>query len=336
MDQIEQIEETIREKQKAIKYDLRSYSVSHLVEQFQFGELYIPQYQRGLVWKKSIQSRFIESLILGLPVSSITIAYTDDYRAEVIDGVQRVKTLESFVNDDLKLEGLEDLEVLNGLFFSSFPRSQQRKFLSRSISVIALSEEMSHEFRLSLFERINFGSSLKSSHELRQVLLDGPFIDLVRELASRDIFESTINVTSFMRRRKDSEDIIIKFFCLSNDLPLYRGNMNKFLDSCVKKYNYNFQRNIFESEFERTIIFVNKYFKDLFYDKKIKFSRGLFDSIFVGVNLALRENPNLSPNDLGWINSDEFLSKIKNHAIQSPKVIKERVNFVKDTLLGRN
>ncbi|MGY8838563.1 MAG: DUF262 domain-containing protein [Enterobacterales bacterium] len=280
----EQVEDQIRAKQKSIRYDIRSHSISDLINRFQHGDLYIPHYQRNFVWTKKSQSIFIESIIIGLPTSSLFFAYTSDFRAEVVDGVQRLRTLEAFVNDDLKLTSLKELSIINGLYFKDLPKGQKKKFLSRAINVITLAEETSFAVRMEIFLRMNSGGVAKNSHDMRLALLDGAFIDTVRELADRDTFKSSINLSSFMKSRKENEEFLLRFICLSNFLDKYRGNMSKFIDLCINDLNENFDREHLIKEIDSTSIFVNKYLSDLFSNSKMKINKSIFDSIFVGVN----------------------------------------------------
>ena len=94
-EQIEAAEMEIREKQKAVDYDTKQYPVEVLVKKYAEGleddtnELYIPDYQRQMIWEEARQSKFIESIILGLPSPYIFVAdlrpkddYIDDLRDE--------------------------------------------------------------------------------------------------------------------------------------------------------------------------------------------------------------------------------------------------------------
>ncbi|MHC5595918.1 MAG: DUF262 domain-containing protein, partial [Nostoc sp.] len=71
-DQREAAEAEIREKQKIVDYDTKEYPVEVLVQKYRDGldedinELYIPDYQREMIWEESRQSKFIESIMLGL------------------------------------------------------------------------------------------------------------------------------------------------------------------------------------------------------------------------------------------------------------------------------
>ena len=110
-DEQEFAEAEIREKQKVVDYDTKEYPVEVLVQKYRKGldedinELYIPDYQRDMVWTEARQSKFIESLLLGLPIPYIFVAdlrpeqedeEEDLGRLEIVDGTQRIRTLDSF------------------------------------------------------------------------------------------------------------------------------------------------------------------------------------------------------------------------------------------------
>ncbi|MEG4803384.1 DUF262 domain-containing protein [Microcoleus sp. ARI1-B5] len=135
-EQREAAEAEIREKQKTVDYDTKEYPVEVLVQKYRDGldedtsELYIPDYQRDMIWEETRQSKFIESLLLGLPIPFIFVAdlrpkQEDDEddlaRLEIVDGTQRIRTLDRFIHNDLKLCGLEKLKKLNNFKFSDLP-----------------------------------------------------------------------------------------------------------------------------------------------------------------------------------------------------------------------
>ena len=73
------------------------YPVDALVKRIRENAIYVPAFQRGYVWNQHQASRFIESLLLGLPVPAIFLSKeVDTSRMLVIDGQQRLKTLEYF------------------------------------------------------------------------------------------------------------------------------------------------------------------------------------------------------------------------------------------------
>ncbi|MCP4698255.1 MAG: DUF262 domain-containing protein [Gammaproteobacteria bacterium] len=327
----EELDSQIRDKQKSIRYDLRSYSTRMVVEQFQNGEFYIPLYHREGVWNKKFQSLFIESVIIGLPASTLFIARTGDGRQEIIDGAQRIKTLEEYVNGDIKLTGLEELSVLNDTAFFDLPRSKREKFKDRAISFITLSDDTPYKTRLEIFHRMNAGSAARTS--LKMDLLAGPFTDFIREIAENPIFNDALNLSNFMKIRGERDELVLRFFALSDSLERYRGNMISFLNRYFTEAADDFDRDRMSHEFERTCIFVNKYLRDIFHSKERKVSKMMFDSVFVGVNLALKENSDLIPGSLSWISKSDYKIHTMVHAAQTCSRVRNRILYVKERLL---
>lgn len=66
--EIDAAEEQIVELSKRIEFYLTEYSVELLSNKMKSGDFVIPEYQREFTWDPQRQSRFIESLLLGLPI----------------------------------------------------------------------------------------------------------------------------------------------------------------------------------------------------------------------------------------------------------------------------
>ena len=85
-----------------VRYEITSYGADYVVSDFvsrlQRSDIIIPSFQRDYVWRLPEASRFVESILLGLPVPGIFLAKdVDSNRLLVIDGQQRLKTLQFFL-----------------------------------------------------------------------------------------------------------------------------------------------------------------------------------------------------------------------------------------------
>ena len=96
----------IKSQQRQINYDTKDYTVELVIKKFQDDDFFIPDYQRGFVWKDKNKSAFIESVLLGLPIPFMFFADCEDGRLEIIDGAQRVRTLRAFYEGWLTLSDL--------------------------------------------------------------------------------------------------------------------------------------------------------------------------------------------------------------------------------------
>ena len=94
-------EAQMRDLQRDVDYDTKDFTIDYIIQEFQKGTFYIPKYQRKFVWDDKRRRRFIESALLGLPIPFLFLAEMEDGLLEIVDGAQRIQTLEQFVNDDL-------------------------------------------------------------------------------------------------------------------------------------------------------------------------------------------------------------------------------------------
>ena len=148
--------------QKSISYDYRTKDYPLEVIRTKFGQennpqatLYIPNYQRKFVWKPDRQSKFIESVLLGTPLTPFLVAEDENNRLEIIDGSQRIQTLVRFCNNELSLITLKILSSLNSAKFSDLPRRLQRFIENRDFRVIVLNNKADISIRKDIYNRLN-------------------------------------------------------------------------------------------------------------------------------------------------------------------------------------
>lgn len=347
-EQKEAAEAQIREKQKPIDYDTKEYPVEILVQKYLDGrdsdtnELFIPDYQREIAWDEPRQSKFIESVLLGLPIPYIFVADISDPendlgRLEIVDGTQRIRTLAMFLNNELKLQKLEKLDKLNEFTYADLPLARQRRFNRTTLRMIQLTEKADEEVRRDMFERINTGSVELVDMEKRRGILQGPFLSLIEDLSKQDKFRQLCSFSEVSIRRREPEEFVLRFFAYLNNYENFERRVNEFLNEYLKQHNNDdLNREKMTQEFQSMLDFVKEYFPNGFSKSRThsRTPRIRFEAISVGVALALRENPNLKPASMEWLNSKKFKEYTTSDASNSrPKVIR-RVEYVRDQLLG--
>lgn len=342
----------IREKQKPVDYDTKEYPVEILVQKYMEGqdddtnELFIPDYQREMAWDEARQSKFIESVLLGLPIPYIFVAdihgeENDLARLEIIDGSQRIRTLARFVDNQLILSGLKKLKALNDFTFTDLPLARQRRFKRTTIRMIQLSENADEEIRRDIFERINTGSVELNEMEKRRGILRGSFLELLEELSENSKFRHLCLFNKAAIDRREPQEFVLRFFAFLNNYNNFHGNkVNEFLDEYLKTVNEDekFDREKMQIEFLSMLYFVEQYFPKGFrqgkdYNKTT--TRIKFESLSIGVALALREKNNLIPKSTNWINSQEFKKNTSADGSSSRLKVIKRIEYVRDQLLGK-
>jgi len=352
-EQREAAEAEIREKQKIVDYDTKEYPVEVLVQKYRDGlnedinELYIPDYQREMIWEDSRQSKFIESIMLGLPIPYIFVAdlrpkddddSDDEARLEIVDGTQRIRTLDRFINNELKLCELDKLQKLNDFKFKDLPLARRRRFNRATIRMIVLTDKADEETRRDLFERINTGSVELNDMEKRRGISPGPFVNLLEELAKDPKFRKLCPFSKTLVNKREPEEFVLRFFAYLNNYNKFERRVNLFLNEYLEKYNHTgIDREAMRNEFHAMLNFVEQYLPNGFSKKEghVKTPRIRFEAISVGVALAVREKSDLKPKSINWLDSPEFKDYTTSDASNSrPKVIK-RIEYVRDQLLGK-
>lgn len=327
----------IRQRQSDVAYDTKDFTVAYLIQAFQEDHFYIPDYQRKFVWDEKRQRRFIESVVLGLPIPFLFIAEMGDGRLEIVDGAQRVQTLESFVNGDLVLKQLEKLPALNGFAFGDLPDSQQRKFSNRALRMIVLDESTALEVRQDIFDRLNTGPLTAKASEIRKGALGGALYGVVQECAKNKKFLALCPISESVRRRGEAEELVLRFFAYSDIYLEFRHDVADFLDAYVRDRRSSFDAQEMRNRFLRMIDFVAKHFPNGFAKTSTSATtpRVRFEAISVGVHLALASEPLLNPTSLEWLNSEEFKRQTTTHASNSGPKLRARIEFVRNSLLAR-
>src|ERR1051326_2432130 len=119
--QVDAAEAQISEQSKRIEFYLTEYSVELLASKMAKGDFEIPLYQREDTWEPERKSRFIESLLMGLPIPFLFFWEKSEGKLEIVDGSQRLRTIHQFILGDLKLGELDVLTELEGMRFRDLP-----------------------------------------------------------------------------------------------------------------------------------------------------------------------------------------------------------------------
>jgi hypothetical protein len=344
--QVDAAETQIVELSKRIEFYLTEYSVELLANKMNSRDFVIPEYQRAFTWESKRQSKFIESLLLGLPIPFLFFwERPDDGKLEIVDGSQRLRTIASFVKSELRLEALESLTHLSGFTFGELPESRQRKIKNRSIRGIVLNEHADEQARFDLFERINTGSKAANKAEVRRGALTGAFMELVSELAKSPQFVALAPVSDNREKARARDELVTRFFAYGDGLNDYKDRPGEFLFNYVKRMNAAFDKDpslaaSYKSKFDTTMQFVERIFPHGFRKgangKATPNAR--FEAIAIGSRQAIEARNSLLSgqpvNVLPWLNSEEFAEITGADGANAKARLQGRMNFVRDKLLG--
>lgn len=251
-------------------------SFNELLDMHKSGELTIrPAYQRLFRWSEAQQSRFIESLLLEMPIPPLYVIEVDDNVYELIDGLQRISTYLHFrgahperlaedgTHKSLVLEECDILPSLNGLRFDDLPTAHQIKLKRHFVRVEVIRKESDPRLRYYMFKRLNTGGAILSDQEVRNCtirLLSDTFNNFLDELASNSAF---ITCTDFVSQNKKDQmflsELVLRFFAFKNKRDEYKHIVSEFLTDYMEhvsdpqatapRFDYATERPLFEKTF---------------------------------------------------------------------------------------
>lgn len=328
-------------------------SFRELISMYDENELVKPELQRKYVWDKKMASRFIESILLGLPVPSVFFAQARGQKL-IVDGYQRIMTVYDYVrgiwSEDNKSFKLTNSIAINSKWrnksFSELDIEDQRRIRSTTIHAIIFEQKKPEDNDSSLyqiFERINTGGKNLTPQEIRNCIYQGTLNSLLIELNENSTWRFLLNIKESDSRMGDIE-LILRFFALKTD---------KILKSEAKQISLKQSLNDFMSEnreaspeiihqlredFISTIEIVKESFgKNAFknYSGKQfsnKIHPAIYDAVMIGTYYARNELGDLvkfdEPTHISILKYDEFKEAISNRTTNVDNIIK-RVNIVK-------
>ena len=213
--------------------------ISQLVSRIGYGEIDLaPDFQRLLVWDRERQSRLIESLLLRIPIPLFYVAADEKDTWSVVDGVQRMSTINHYVTGRFPLSHLEYLTHLNGLHHGKLPRPMQRRISETQLIVNVIEPSTPSEVMFNVFHRINtFGQPL-TGQEIRNALYSGPIRGFLKDLADSAEFTKATD-WSISKSRMGDRECVLRFlaFFIKPPEEYLVNNLDSYLINAVKTIN---------------------------------------------------------------------------------------------------
>lgn len=206
-------------------------TVGQLVEMLEYNEIMVPKFQRlPNLWDLKKKSRFIESLMLNLPIPLFYFDESGDKIWRVIDGLQRISTLEHFILGDrdttsignnkgaFKLENLEFKKEFDGKTWKELPRDVQRRINTVQVTINLIGKGTPEIVKYNIFSRINQGGIELKPQEIRTALFQGYKNDFVTDLVTfsktqqngTSLFDIA-TAHSVKNERQEKSDFITRF-----------------------------------------------------------------------------------------------------------------------------
>lgn len=250
-------------------------SLNELFDMYLSDELDITSaYQRLFCWNEGARSRFIESLLLQMPVPPIYVIETEEGKYELINGLQRFSSylhlrgeLEAPHFDPpihkgnfLELKECNIVNSLNGITWHDLPTILQIKLKRTFIRVHVVKKTSDNVFKYHMFKRLNACGDLFSEQQIRDCiirLIDSTFNDCIIRLSSDKNFKNCIShISERQTFEAFDQELVLRFFALKNYRKNFKHDVGCFLTEYMEKvsakeiqFNYDENRTCFEKTF---------------------------------------------------------------------------------------
>lgn len=224
-------------------------NIGQLVELLEDSQILIPKYQRlPNLWSDTKKSRFIESLMLGLPIPLFYFDESETKKWYVVDGLQRMSTLEHFIlgigtignhKEKFRLKNLEYLTDYNDKTWDELPKFIKRSINTNQVTINLIGKGTPDEVKYTIFSRINQGDVPLKPQEIRTALFQGYRIDFLEKLISKEteigkLFHK-VTGNSIKPKRQEDLDFISRFIAFYlQDFGTYEPDMDRFVTTGTK------------------------------------------------------------------------------------------------------
>ncbi|MCI8946524.1 MAG: DUF262 domain-containing protein [Lachnospiraceae bacterium] len=304
---------------KLIRVDTKPFSIKQINEMIEDEDIDLsPDFQRGFVWNDiTRKSRLIESLLLRIPIPVFYFAQDGEGKFQVVDGVQRLTVISSFMKNEFRLKNLEYLVECNGKYFKKENAKSDcledmyvRRIEQTQLFINVIDPQTPGKVKYDIFKRINTGGKVLNAQEIRNCLANAQTREFLHELSGSEHFLHATRKSINGARMADDELVLrfIAFYLIDHKVITneYKGGMDDLLDDTVDVLNIlevekfkEIRQHFFQAMDNAFYLFEDKAFRKANYVNK---------SLFLGISRALCD---ITPDRIQEKDKDKIASQVQ-------------------------
>jgi|GEM_PF-235368 len=313
--------------------------------------------RKANLWNNDKQSRLIESILVKFPLPAFYFDGSDDNKWLVVDGLQRLSSLDNYVNKQLfGLQGLEFLTQFEGYKFNQLPGYLQRRIEEFEITAYVIAAGTPKVLKFNVFKRINTGGLILTSQEIRNALNQGRPSEFVKRLAELKSFKLATNYSISEDRMLDQEFVtrFLAFYMFDIEVE-YNSDLEYFLNSAMD-HLYSLDDSTFdfiEKDFDKSmkaslLIFGDDAFRKRYHrnDRRKPINKALFDSWSVSLAKLSKSEIDILGSQRGklqdcfirLLNTDELFNKSITSATGDKSRVRKRfaeINVIVQSIITK-
>ena len=254
----------LRIKDKEINIpSYENYDEDNNFDTYSEEDIEIKPFQRNYVWTEKQKDRLLESIFLEYPMPTIFLITRKDGTFAVLDGQQRLTTIQKFMDDDHPLgkyfEELEEKgfyihkrEKISGKTYKELPEAVKRKFKNYRIPATIIKPVIGENSAgngktilessaiYTIFERLNSGGTQLTPHEVRMAAFAGELIDYFVGLNKDERWRSLYGGQPNKRSR--DHELLTRIFAMYMYRDNYKGSPKEYLNDFCEEYKDNLDK----------------------------------------------------------------------------------------------
>jgi len=316
------------------------FDVDGLVKRFDRGTIYRPEFQSNFIWTWSQASKFIESILLGLPIPSVFLFREEEtQKLLIVDGLQRLTTLHAFEKGrfphNAKIFKLKDVKSrFEGKTLDELEEDDKRRFEDSIIHAMIIQQmepDDGNSSIFNIFERLNSNGTPLQPQEIRAAVYNGAFEKMLDKAnnvpAWREIFGPK------HKRAKDQE-LILRFLALRFARKNYSSPMKGFLNDFMGRNRNQDEAQLanYEEAFSNSIERILEALDRQAFRLKRSMNVAFYDALMVAVS----ENPDAGSDSIRNASeklvADENFNRFISEATSNESSVIGRIKRAKEIL----
>lgn len=320
---IEGLDKQITEESNLLRTDRLDLSFGEIMSMYERNEIVIrPEFQRYFRWTEEQQTRFIESILLGIPIPPIFVAADKEGVWELVDGLQRISTVLSFAGilrtedeglrkkNDWVLGDGERVEKLYGFSYKTLP-NKFRLNLKRSVCRVEILQwNSNYDMRYELFNRLNTGGTPLTQQEIRNCIfrdISPAFNNFLKKISAKEEFKALIALSDIQYEQLYHEELALRFLSLykkDGQIKLsISQHMTKFMEEALNTADFDYDK--YEKIFNKVFEVLNPLGKEIFRQPNGAFATALYDVITFGIAEYINKYESAQQSDIQKIIDEE-------------------------------
>lgn len=347
MNKLELLEKKLEDTRNSLSTDRLDMSFGEIMSMYEREEIVIdPDFQRLFRWNTYQKTRFIESILIGIPIPPIFVAEDENGRWELVDGLQRISSVFSFFgilrslpekNNWVMCKG-DIADALENLACKDLPLKFQLNIKRASCRVEIIKWNSVFDMRYELFNRLNTGGSELTDQEIRNAIFRGvskEFNSFLSRCSSQENFIDLVSPTERQLEQLYMDELVLRFCALTDLNGDLSENISQHMTNYMKLAVANTEKiKELEQSFLEVITLLAPLGKIVFRGGNNVFSTSLYDCVMVGISKYYdrykAERTDIIVDKIEKLKNSETFKKASGSASASKSRILKRIEVAEE------